>query len=328
MLGVRRPRLLRNTVATGLLALLAAGAAPAQEAEEGNPLARRARAEKPAPTGMPAWVGAYGDLDEGLILGLLPAEDGVPGGVEGVLGLLPPREPSDCAVWGKVEADGTVRGNFAADGRTYALVVRSGADGGVVLESGGQTYRLMRLRATDAAFVDEMRRNVRQAHGRATDDGSKPRAGATPAQGEGKGADLAHVKVGQRWVYSLQGGQMEMVWQVKAIDAKAGRVQYTTQVHMDMGQGKQPIGDPQDQEWVFSPMAQGPGPAVPGVEVEQKRRRMKVGALELDCMVVHSEVSGTTAETWIPMAGDHPTFPGLARSASNGAVVMELVRVE
>ncbi len=147
-----------------------------------------------------------------------------------------------------------------------------------------------------------------------------------------KGPDLSHVKVGQKFVYALQGGSMEMVWEVTEVDAANFMVKYSTQTHMDMGQGKQPVGDPTPSEWkhvVADTTATAPADTTTP-QAKTEKGTHKVGDMEFECLIVESEAGGTKSKTWVPLSKgtDTPTFPGMLKSESNGTVSMELVRIE
>lgn len=140
------------------------------------------------------------------------------------------------------------------------------------------------------------------------------------------GAILAHVRAGQRFVYTMTNAgapKMEMIYTVREVGDLL--VKYDIVVLMDMGQGMTPVGEPTLQEWRYEPTRQLVPPQDGGApKLETTREVVTVSGVSLDCLVV----TVGTSSTWIPMTGDQATFPGVVRSMTDGQVIIELVRIE
>jgi hypothetical protein len=141
--------------------------------------------------------------------------------------------------------------------------------------------------------------------------GSEPQFGPTP--------DLSHVKVGQRYTYTMKNEgapPMQMVYTVRKVEG--GTVHYEITTIMDLGQGPQPVGPPTPQEWSH----QGGDPG--GDPEGSVREQVTISGVTFDCLVI---VSGES-KVWVPMSGSVPTFPGLVKTTTGAASTMELTKVE
>jgi hypothetical protein len=259
-------------------ALAVALALPALARAQGNPLARP-----------PAWVGAFADAT--VRIDLHPTEAGFDGSIA-VKG-------TAYRAKGQVTttpAAATLEGTFSAGGKDYAFSVAMEGTDTAILASAGTTYRLARV-------IDPPK----------STDATPPGTQARPA----RGPDLTHVRAGQKYIYSLQGGQMQMTFLVREVGP--GLVRYDMQTFMDMGQGLQPVGEAVRQEFrqgqvVTPPAGEGEDevegePGAPDGLVpsggKTHRERITVSGVAFDCLV--TEMEQTT--TWTPMTGDVVTFP-------------------
>lgn len=141
------------------------------------------------------------------------------------------------------------------------------------------------------------------------------------------GPSLAHVRPGQRYVYTMTNAgapKMDMIYTVREVGDQL--VKYEVSILMDMGQGMAPVGEPTPQEWRYEQAQQlAATPDAPGQgKTETRRERVTISGLTLDCLVV------TTGKVicWIPMSGDVATFPGVVKTAQEGQMNLELVRIE
>lgn len=161
-------------------------------------------------------------------------------------------------------------------------------------------------------------------------DGQAPEAfpleGEPPAAGEplepapGAPADLlAHVQVGQRWVFELQAG-MQMTWHVTSVE-EVGRVRYSMRFTI---QGKPLEGQSQDGEWVYSGPAVAPPAEATTPDMSFGREEYVAGERKLEAL--KTKVGLMTS--WVAVKGDHPTFPGVLEASLSDEVQVKLVRVE
>lgn len=151
---------------------------------------------------------------------------------------------------------------------------------------------------------------------------------AAPAAGDDK-VDLSHVKVGQKYTYTMStpgAPPMQMVYEVKEVGPNF--VKYTTQSLMDMGQGLNPVGDPQPTEWKYeAPATTTPTTTTDAPKVEQTREKVKVGSMEFHALVT---TTGNN-KSWTVVSGPNsniPTFPLILKSQTDGNTTMELTKVE
>jgi hypothetical protein len=134
---------------------------------------------------------------------------------------------------------------------------------------------------------------------------------------------LAHVKVGQRWTFSLPAaGPLTIERKVTAVLPAEGRVVYTeTSI---AGERRQ---EDVDQEWLWTTSPPYPANAlIQGYSTG--RETLEVGALKLECAFMRIEADGDVTQHWTAVKGDLETFPGLVRQRSGGQVLYELLRVE
>lgn len=161
--------------------------------------------------------------------------------------------------------------------------------------------------------------------------GADPSASPAPSHDASAGADdaadLSHVAVGQVYVYAMSGG-MVSEWTVDAVGEN--EVTYTAVNKMDMGQGLQPLGEPNQQTWRYEVPQATSGEVSDAPEPKTRREAVTVGGVEFDCLVVESEAGGTASTSWGTMSpgSDHvPTFPGALKVISAGDTVMELTEI-
>jgi tetratricopeptide (TPR) repeat protein len=139
-------------------------------------------------------------------------------------------------------------------------------------------------------------------------------------------ADLSHVRVGQRYRYAMQ-NKMTSVWTV--LEVGEDLVRYELTMLMDMGQGPQPVGDPQEQTWQFIP-PQGEAAGGMPANVKTSRGTVTVSGIEFDCLIVESKAGGVLSESWVSMtpgSDDVTTFPGVIKAFMDGTPAMVLVEV-
>lgn len=140
---------------------------------------------------------------------------------------------------------------------------------------------------------------------------------------------LAHVKVGQRWVFEARTGEAyaaDIIWTVTEVDAENGRVVYTIRTTTRAGGQTIASDDEESSEWSGggSPVLD-PGTRVTGVTGE--RAPLEVPGMKLDCYVVRVAMGEARSETWTAVKGDREVFPGQARVVGYGQS-LQLVRVE
>lgn len=137
------------------------------------------------------------------------------------------------------------------------------------------------------------------------------------------GPAFAHVKVGQRYRFRLTNPgvpPMEMLYTVRAVHPDGVDFEITTLI--DMGNGLEPVGEPTPREWRYDPGLAGEAPEAPGPEPE--RQRITVSGVTFECKVV------TVGEsvTYLTVEGEAPTFPGVVKVVTEGAVTLELIAVD
>lgn len=164
------------------------------------------------------------------------------------------------------------------------------------------------------------------------EDGPPPTVRARAADEEGAlPADaLAHVKVGQRWVFTShvdQGVTSELVWTVVEVTPAEGVVRYRVKTTTRFD--GQTITDEEEEpeEW-----SAGGSPAFEeGMTVEgftTARKKLEVPGLALDCYVVTDRTSDEPVEVWTAVKGDHEVFPGVVKQTVGKTAVLQLARVE
>lgn len=135
-----------------------------------------------------------------------------------------------------------------------------------------------------------------------------------------RGPDLSYVRAGQRWIYRLQGGAVELVLTVR--DVSPGWVRYDVRAVLDAGGAKQStgMGQPLEHRWTASTQPR---------RLPEVRDRVVVpgpgeGQTVLDCAVVERD----GLRTWSAVVGAEPAFPPEVRVLRGDVVERELVRVE
>ncbi len=151
-------------------------------------------------------------------------------------------------------------------------------------------------------------------------EGDSPDAGepVEPAPGAPKDL-LAHVQVGQRWVFDLQGG-MQMTWHVTSVE-EVGRVRYSMRFAL---QGKPLDGQSQDGAWVYSGPVVAPPADATTPDMTFGREEYAAGERKLEAL--KTKVGLMTS--WVAVKGDHPTFPGVLEATMSDEVQVKLLRVE
>lgn len=149
-------------------------------------------------------------------------------------------------------------------------------------------------------------------------DASEQGEPLAPAPGAPKDL-LAHVQVGQRWVFDLQ-GQMQMTWHVTSVEA-VGRVRYSMRFTL---QGKPLEGQSQDGEWVYTGPAVAPPEEARTPDMSFGREDYVAGERKLEAL--KTKVGLMTS--WVAVKGDHPTFPGVLEASMSDEVQVKLLRVE
>jgi len=151
-------------------------------------------------------------------------------------------------------------------------------------------------------------------------EGDSPEAGEPLAPAPGAPADLlAHVQVGQRWVFELQAG-MQMTWHVTSVE-QVGRVRYSMRFSI---QGKPLEGQSQDGEWVYSGPVVAPPADATTPDMTFGREEYAAGERKLEAL--KTKVGLMTS--WVAVKGDHPTFPGVLEASMSDEVQVKLLRVE
>ena len=143
-----------------------------------------------------------------------------------------------------------------------------------------------------------------------------------------KGA-LDHVKVGQRWVFVIDNGDMkaELTWTVTAVEADKGRVVYRTKMVTTVEGTSITTDEAEDQEWLGggSPVMD-PGVKVAGITTE--RKKLEVPGAKLDAYVLVTQMGeDARTEVWTAVRGDHEVFPGPVKQLV-GRFGQQLVKVE
>lgn len=150
------------------------------------------------------------------------------------------------------------------------------------------------------------------------------------AQDDAPPADLlSHVKVGQRWTLRTVQGE-EVVEEVQTVaEVRADRVVYLVTLRF-MQDGKlvfeNAVPDPTEWVWSGGPRQQADPAALALAKMRQERRVLEVPGMKLDCVVLIT--SEPASETWIPVKGDHETYPGPARAMIGEQPFRSLVKVE
>lgn len=161
-----------------------------------------------------------------------------------------------------------------------------------------------------------------------TGEGGTTEGGTDAAPAASTKPDLAHVKVGQKYTYEMQGG-MQQVMEVK--EKTDEKVTYTTTTIMNGN----PVGEPQTQTFPMAPAAPaGDAPATPPPAPAMKelgRETVDIGGVKLNIRKIETEAGGMKSETWQVVNGadsEVVTFPMYTKILSGGNVTMELKKIE
>lgn len=139
---------------------------------------------------------------------------------------------------------------------------------------------------------------------------------------------LDHVKVGQRWIFNHTMGEVrvELTWTVTEVIAAEGRVLYKVKTKTTAGGVINETEEEEPSEWsAGGEPVLDPNTTVTGIRGE--RKVLELGALKLDCYVVHTSMEGFTTEVWTAVRGSKEVFPGSVKVVASGQD-MQLVRVE
>lgn len=151
-------------------------------------------------------------------------------------------------------------------------------------------------------------------------------AAATPLraqQPDPQPLDLSHVQVGQTYDWRLPNGVAQR-WTVTEVGADA--VGYTVRTTLDVGEGPQPVGEPQAQRWRSGELRASMLPPKPAEgQAQLPRETVVISGHRFECLVA---VAGSmNAVTWVPVQGERPVFPPLVKSTLDGELAMELVAI-
>jgi hypothetical protein len=134
---------------------------------------------------------------------------------------------------------------------------------------------------------------------------------------------LAHVQIGQRYVFSAAGVTRPSweVWEVVALEEEVVHIVVTRLV--EQGGVPTPEGDPEELSWT-SGSAEG---ALAGWS-EGDLEEITVASLTFRCQVREKTTdSGLEVRAWIPIVDGRPTFPGFVRWQVGGTTLVELTDV-
>ncbi len=128
------------------------------------------------------------------------------------------------------------------------------------------------------------------------------------------GADLSHVRVGQRYTFGA-GGTRQLVLTVVRVGAR--EVEYDEQPFEVVKGAARPAGVPERRTWRLDAVVANPGLA------SARRQRLTVRTSTWECAVLQQD----GGEDWIPLKDGRPTFPPVIRSTWASAP-RDLLRVE
>lgn len=133
-------------------------------------------------------------------------------------------------------------------------------------------------------------------------------------------ADLSGIQLGQRWVYELDGGALELVRTVRELSrAEVVYTEYT--VRRIPGLAPEAVGHDRLHVWGWSPTRQGERP-FEGAALEPYA--IPAGPLELSGVVVGQAGD----QVLMRVVGGRPAFPGELRVERGGRVIRRLVRID
>lgn len=161
--------------------------------------------------------------------------------------------------------------------------------------------------------------------GAAVGSGSTAGAGSAGAAAavtsEHHGPDLSYVKAGQRWIYELRGGAVELVLTITSVGP--GRVSYDVRSVLVADGARQSSGpgQPLEHRWTASEKPRRLPAASERVVV---RGPGEGRTTTLECAI--EEADGV--RRWSAVAGAEPAFPPEVRVVRGGVVERELVRIE
>ena len=225
----------------------------------------------------PAWAGTF--ADQKVKAEFSPSSDGFSGTIT-VGGASHPAR-------GTISSDGRrLTGSFTVGQRSFDLTAVLEGQSTLLLTSGGSTYRLLRQE---------------EANPLSGGTGAAPQPSSQPSSALPAGPDLSHVRVGQRYVFSMNasGTEMQMIFEVTGVTQVS--VSYLTRTLMKMpGQSKlSQVGDPTPAEVNYAAGDSSHS------NVRQTRETIQAAGEAWDCIVY--EVDGS--RTWVPQRNGQATWP-------------------
>jgi hypothetical protein len=153
-------------------------------------------------------------------------------------------------------------------------------------------------------------------------EGEKSGEGST----EAAGADISHVKVGQKYTYDVGNG-VTSVWEVTEI--KDGVITYTT-TNMMNGSA---VGDPTTTKWGEAVEAVEPAPDAPAApEVKMTDGEdVTIGGITFNIKITETEANGATSKSSMCYLNGVATFPPYVKVETTGtgfSSVIELKSIE
>lgn len=137
-------------------------------------------------------------------------------------------------------------------------------------------------------------------------------------------ADLSGIERGQRWVYELDGGALELVLAVREVSSATGQVDFSeSTVRTVPGYPQEAVGHGRLLLWEWLPTRPGERPYA-GLPLVTHPVVSRGATQELTGVVVAQ--GGDEALTRV--VDGRPVFPGELRLVRGGRVVRRLVRIE
>lgn len=138
-------------------------------------------------------------------------------------------------------------------------------------------------------------------------------------------ADLSGIERGQRWVYELDGGALELVLAVREVSSAAGQVDFSeSTVRTVAGYPKEAVGHDRFARWEWLPTAPGERPYAGLPLVTHPVVTRSGETRELTGVVVPRG----SDEALMSVVDGRPVFPGELRLVRGGRVVRRLVRID
>ncbi len=149
---------------------------------------------------------------------------------------------------------------------------------------------------------------------------------ATPAfvSTERDRADLSGIERGQRWVYELDGGALELVLTVREVSKANGQVDFAeSTIRTVPGYPQEAVGHYRLQLWEWMPTRADERP-YEGLPLVTHAVVTRAGAQELTGVVFTQGADKVLTR----VVDGRPVFPGELRLERGGRVVRRLVRIE